>query len=691
MGAGPPSVIEDARLWMPEDARYRVVRGPRWDNARRGCRRGFLTWFLLPRRETDSSSAPWVFCYGCDLAALGRRLRGPVRRRQRRDQVRADAPMTLRAIVGLIVLQLLLPRRGRRAALAVSRGWRTWPDSLRLAGVAIPARRRVSRHGRSRSSSSSVSHSGTLIDGSGVALAAGCLAGAAAGARRPRPRASSARWAFPRRLRLGAAVFVARLVRLLRGAVPLRAPRRALRLGRVVHVDSRRRRRYFHFGGLEACGLRRCGPFGRRVHGYPPGLPPLQAASFHAMGSADVVTLNLQLLVPRVGFAGPLIGLLADARASACILLSRRFCSCSCFPDIRKPRDRARAATSARDTSSRSARFSSSSGSRSGTPGNSRPRAILLGGAMLTKREGILSALCIVVAALVATYRGGAEAWPRIGAMGAAAFALALPWRVWFMLESLPSDAPEEGYLGVFDQLDRAWPSHELVLRALFDYDLWLLRPDTRDRGDRPRVRRGSSAGGGLRSRLPRDCGRRLCLVTFWSNSEPRHRGRGGPREPRRRYAGAGPRSGDPTPPRARVAWAGRDRDCRGRRPRACSDGTRRGRDRNRRRTDRRLPGNHGLPSGGPRFPSPEDCVLAPVAGQQVRVVFGYRATLPEAIALRDRALEVGFEGTEAAQDGCGRARVSVDGVPSIGVGQEVMAAARTVDLDPSLELDPDG
>lgn len=24
-----------------------------------------------PRRQTDSPDAPWVFCFGCDLAALG--------------------------------------------------------------------------------------------------------------------------------------------------------------------------------------------------------------------------------------------------------------------------------------------------------------------------------------------------------------------------------------------------------------------------------------------------------------------------------------------------------------------------------------------------------------------------------------------------------------------------------------------
>jgi len=57
---------------------------------------------------------------------------------------------------------------------------------------------------------------------------------------------------------------------------------------------------------------------------------------------------------------------------------------------------------------------------------------------------------------------------------------------------------------------------------------------------------------------------------------------------------------------------------------------------------------------------------------------------------LRDRSLEVGFQGTEAAQDGCGRVRVAVDGIPSIAVGEEIVREARTVGLAPTLELDPD-
>lgn len=65
-------VMEDARLWMPEDATYRVIHGPSvaadW---RPGSLRTFLTVLLMPRRETQLESAPWVFCYRCTSSMLG--------------------------------------------------------------------------------------------------------------------------------------------------------------------------------------------------------------------------------------------------------------------------------------------------------------------------------------------------------------------------------------------------------------------------------------------------------------------------------------------------------------------------------------------------------------------------------------------------------------------------------------------
>lgn len=94
--------------------------------------------------------------------------------------------------------------------------------------------------------------------------------------------------------------------------------------------------------------------------------------------------------------------------------------------------------------------------------------------------------------------------------------------------------------------------------------------------------------------------------------------------------------------------------------------------------------------AGAPDFPSREDCVLAPTGEGEYQVVFGYRESELEAQELRDRVLAVGFEGAEAARDGCGRVKVFVDDVPSREVGEEVIRAARTVDLDATLEQEPE-
>ncbi|MGH3134098.1 MAG: hypothetical protein ACRDNY_10245 [Gaiellaceae bacterium] len=61
-------VIEDARLWMPPDATYRIALGRKWDNLDGTVAADFLRYFLMPRMDTESVSAPWVFCYGCDLS-----------------------------------------------------------------------------------------------------------------------------------------------------------------------------------------------------------------------------------------------------------------------------------------------------------------------------------------------------------------------------------------------------------------------------------------------------------------------------------------------------------------------------------------------------------------------------------------------------------------------------------------------
>ena len=68
-------VVEYARANMPENATYRVIIGPGWKPAMRSqwstsLERDFLRFYLLPRRQSDSSIANWAFCLACDLTVF---------------------------------------------------------------------------------------------------------------------------------------------------------------------------------------------------------------------------------------------------------------------------------------------------------------------------------------------------------------------------------------------------------------------------------------------------------------------------------------------------------------------------------------------------------------------------------------------------------------------------------------------
>jgi hypothetical protein len=71
---GSGHVAEDARLWMPADATYRVVVGDKYENTPWGwAAPNFLAGFLFPRRRADT--ARWAFCLGCDPSALGQNFK----------------------------------------------------------------------------------------------------------------------------------------------------------------------------------------------------------------------------------------------------------------------------------------------------------------------------------------------------------------------------------------------------------------------------------------------------------------------------------------------------------------------------------------------------------------------------------------------------------------------------------------
>ena len=157
----------------------------------------------------------------------------------------------------------------------------------------------------------------TSIVGSGVAIVAG---GVAAGRwrRRPRPVLRPPGWRVPAPSLLGAG-FIAALVLYFEAAF------RSERLAELYDWDAwftwtLKGKALFHFGGLEAWVFGGAAHSGGVYTGYPPGFPLLQAASFHAMGTDDVVTQNLNYWFFTLGFAAAVVGLLAP-RVRGIILL----------------------------------------------------------------------------------------------------------------------------------------------------------------------------------------------------------------------------------------------------------------------------------------------------------------------------------------------------------------------------------
>ena len=207
---------------------------------------------------------------------------------------------------------------------------------------------------------------------------------------------------------------------------------------------------------------------------YPPGHTTIQALAFHAMGSADTVTLHLQYAFMAAFFVVAVVGLLAERVRQAIlfpVLLAFLVAPylldwlTTVYADIPMGYFVALAALlvvlwiDERQ------------------PWQLAAATLLLSGAMLTKREGMLFAVCVLFAGLVASFAERRQLWPRLLAAGLVAFALVLPWRIWVFAHGLPSAGPDTGYDGPFSDLDRLWPAFEIAVRSFFHEDLWNFAP----------------------------------------------------------------------------------------------------------------------------------------------------------------------------------------------------------------------
>jgi hypothetical protein len=369
--------------------------------------------------------------------------------------------MTIRPLLGLAVLNAFVLGAGTGLLWGI-RGWRSWAELLRSSGLAYML---------------GVAGLGVLlvlelVVGvpfglatvllTCVALAAGGLvAGRLLGRPRPALGGDDSRGLAPVAVAFGAAV-----------VVYLEAVFRAGRLAPLSNWDGwafwvPKAKAIYYFGGLDEQFFRELAN-----PSYPPLVPALEAAAFELMGSADTVTLHVQFWFFLAGFVAAVVGLLAPRVPALLlwpfllfVLVAPRVVTRTLEPQ----------ADFLLDYFFALAALLVALWLLEQSPWQLVAASLFLAGAVLTKREGQLLAACVLVAALVASWGMRRFAWPRLAAVGASVLVLAVPWRIWFTSRDLTSDLPGTGFLGLFDHLDRPWPALRSVLRAVSDFELWLL------------------------------------------------------------------------------------------------------------------------------------------------------------------------------------------------------------------------
>jgi hypothetical protein len=372
--------------------------------------------------------------------------------------------MTVRAIAGLFALN------GAFALLGLSLLWSLgalprWADTLRLAGVGYLAG--VAAFGALWTQLLVI---GVPFGGWGIVatLAVGtsavCVLGLALGRSMPRGFGDGRGSSTAALLTTAAGVALAGLL--------LEALFRAARLQSLQAYDAwafwvPKAKAIFFFGGLdEQVFTTLPGPT------YPPLVPILDAAAFHAMGGVDTVTLHLQYWFLVVGAVAAIAGLL-HRRAHPLLLWP------TLLLFLVVPRFGAGLLTPQADVlvdvffvvgALLLALWLSDGGSW-----RLAASAVLLAGATLTKREGLLFAAAAIAAALLAAtlWRRPGRRWLVVSALlvGAAA----VPWRLWYRHMGIGGEAPSDAGLG--GSFDRLADSLRLSFDVLFDTGLWSVVP----------------------------------------------------------------------------------------------------------------------------------------------------------------------------------------------------------------------
>ena len=198
---------------------------------------------------------------------------------------------------------------------------------------------------------------------------------------------------------------------------------------------------------------------------YPPLVPVLDAAAFKLMGSPDVVTLHVQFWLFGVAFVWALAGLLAEHVPDwilwpfvLLVLVAPRIgtrffiteadlfldflfvLACVLLFTWLRDRDRWRLVTG----------------------------VVLICGAVLTKREGMLLAALLLFTTFAVTVRERGSAWRSLAVATVAVILVAAPWRIWYIAHGLAGETPTGG-----PNTERFFPSFRLAFDVLFSSAYW--------------------------------------------------------------------------------------------------------------------------------------------------------------------------------------------------------------------------
>lgn len=368
-----------------------------------------------------------------------------------------------RSVGGILAAQSLFLVAGLGVLWAL-RGWRTWAELLRLAGVAYVLGVAVV----------GVEATLVLVGGAGVptstvlALALGTAAatgGYASLRRRPFPRAGG----FAR-LRTDAAG-IAGLAALGITAALLAAFYRVARVNGMQAFDAfafwiPKAKAIYFFGGLDETLFRTLpGP------SYPLFVPALQAMDFHLMGSADQVTIALQYWFLLLGFVAAVAGLLRP-RVPA-VLVWTFLALAVALPELGKRMLNPQADWPL-DIFFALAALCVAVWLTTGERWLLGVYALLLAAELATKREGQMLTACLLVPALAVTWRSARRAWPWLVGLAVAAYLVNVPWRIWWESRGLAPDTPDSGVGTLSAHASRIGPAIRIVLELLFDYGMWL-------------------------------------------------------------------------------------------------------------------------------------------------------------------------------------------------------------------------